>query len=111
MWRARREGDRCGSSRLNADLDRRGREGETVESLAAQLELTLPGLVCVVEDHRRDAAVLGDKDHIPRSERAAQRVPERLGPFFESIAAQEVTGQQSFSCQTIAPAVRGHHRR
>ena len=28
-----------------------------------------------------------------------------------SIAAQDVTGQQSLSCQTIAPAVRGHHER
>ena len=28
-----------------------------------------------------------------------------------SIAAHEVTGQQSLSCQTIAPAVRGHQER
>jgi len=28
-----------------------------------------------------------------------------------STAAQDVTGQQSLSCHTIAPAVRGHHDR
>jgi hypothetical protein len=34
-----------------------------------------------------------------------------LGRPSESIAAHEVTGQQSLSCQTIAPAVLGYHRR
>ena len=34
-----------------------------------------------------------------------------LGRSSPSIAAQEVTGQQSLSCQTIAPAVRGHQER
>ena len=28
-----------------------------------------------------------------------------------SMAAHDVAGQQSLSCQTMAPAVRGHHER
>ena len=34
-----------------------------------------------------------------------------LGRSSPSIAAHDVTGQQSLSCQTIAPAVRGHQER